>query len=201
MRADAVRNVERILRAARAVYAETGPDAQLEEIAQQAGVTIRTLFRRFPTKADLVRAALEHGIAEVLTPVVERALTDDDPLRGLVTVIEASLALATSEYNLLAAARGAGTLTADASAEFYESMTQLAQRAQDAGLLRADLVPDDLPRIMGMLVSTIWSMPPDSEGWRRYLALVLDGMSPTAGRHLPPALKHDRISPTAHALA
>ncbi|MEV6038981.1 helix-turn-helix domain-containing protein [Nonomuraea sp. NPDC052116] len=187
LRADAARNAERILRTARAVFADVGPDAQLEEIARRAGVGARTLYRHFPTKADLVRAALGQSIAEDLTPAVEQALDDDDPLRGLVSLMEAALRLAARDLSTLAAARNAGTLTAEVYTPFYESLTELARRAQAAGLLRADLVPDDLPRIMAMLTSTLWSMDPDGDGWRRYLALVFDGLSPAAAHPLPPA--------------
>ena len=68
LRADAARNAERILRAAREVYGELGPDAPIEAIARRAGVGERTLYRRFPTKGDLISAALDQSIAEDLTP-------------------------------------------------------------------------------------------------------------------------------------
>jgi AcrR family transcriptional regulator len=59
LRADAARNAERIVAAARSVYAEVGPDASIEAIARSAGVGERTLYRRFPTRADLLQAALD----------------------------------------------------------------------------------------------------------------------------------------------
>ena len=186
LRADAARNAERILRTARAVFADLGPDAPLEEIARRADVRIRTLYNHFPNKADLVRAALDQSIAEHLAPAAERAVTDDDPLHGLVSLIEAAMGLAARDLSTLAAARNAGTLTAEVYTPFYESLTLLARRAQEAGLLRADLVADDLPRIMAMLTSTLWTMDPHSDGWRRYLALVLDGLAPAAANPLPP---------------
>jgi AcrR family transcriptional regulator len=198
LRADAARNAERILRATRDVYAESGPEAPLEEIAQRAGVGIRTLFRRFPNKADLLQAVIEQSLATELDPVVEQALDDADPLRALVTVIEAAMTLASRDRSMLAAARDAGS-TVDASIQFYETLARLARRAQQAGLVRADLVPDDLPRIMAMLVSVLWSMPPGSKGWQRYLALVLDSLSPAAERLLPQAPRHARISPAARS--
>ena len=163
LRADAARNVERILQTARATYADLGPDVQLEEIAHRAEVSIRTLYNHFPSKANLVRAVLDQAIAEDLVPAVERALADEDPLHGLVSLIEAAMGLAARELNTLAAARRAGTLTAEVYAPFYESLALLAQRAQDVGLLRTDLVPDDLPRIMAMLTSTLWSMHPQHQ--------------------------------------
>jgi hypothetical protein len=63
----------------------------------------------------------------------------------------------------------------------------LMDRAQHAGLVRADLVADDLPRIIAMLNSVLWTMNPADPGWRRYLAIVLDGMTTAKGRRLRPA--------------
>jgi hypothetical protein len=96
------------------------------------------------------------------------------------------MGLAARDLSTLAAARNAGTLTAEVYTPFYESLTLLARRAQEAGLLRADLVADDLPRIMAMLTSTLWTMDPHGDGWRRYFALVLDGLAPAAANPLPP---------------
>jgi AcrR family transcriptional regulator len=188
LRADAARNAERIVRTARAVFADQGPDAPLEEIARRADVRIRTLYNRFPNKADLVRAALDQAISEDLTPAAERALADPSPLDGLVSLIEAAMDLAARELNILAAARDAGTLTAELYTPFYESLALLARRAQDDGLLRADLVPADLARLMGMLTSTLWTMDPQTDGWRRYLALMFEGLTPAAAKPLPPLL-------------
>ncbi|MFB9631848.1 TetR/AcrR family transcriptional regulator [Nonomuraea helvata] len=188
LRADAVRNSERILRAARQVWAEHGPDAHLEEIARRAGVGIATLYRRFPDKAGLVRAALDQSISEDIAPAIEQALNDDDPRRGLVTVLEAAVSMAAREHNTLAAARNSGAMTAQAGTPFFDSLTLLTRRAQEAGLVRADLVPDDMPRIMVMLLGVLWTMDPRSDGWRRYLTLVLDGLSPETPTPLPPVV-------------
>lgn len=186
LRADAARNADRILRAAREVYAATGPDASVESIARSAGVGERTLYRRFPNKADLLRAALDQSIAENLTPAIERSRTDVDPLRGLTDLVEAAISLGAQEHNLLAAARRAGAL-ANISTALDDALRDLTGRAQAAGQVRADLVDDDLPRIIAMLNSVLWSMDPAGDGWRRYVALMLDGMTAVDGRKLPPA--------------
>lgn len=187
LRADAARNSERILRAAREVYAENGPDAMLEDIARRAGVGIATLYRRFPNKEELVRAALEQSIAEQLSPAIEQALSDDNARQGLVTLFEAALSMVARERNTLAAADNSGALTAEVTAPFLDSLMLLTRRGQQAGLIRADLVPDDMHRIMGMLISVLWSTGPESESWRRYVALVLDALSPVGASPLPPA--------------
>lgn len=185
LRADAVRNIERIVRAARAVFADLGPEAPLEEIARRAGVGIRTLYRHFPHKEDLVRAALDQSITEALTPAIDRALGDADPLRGLTGLIEATLSMVARERSTLAAANNSGALTAEIAAPLLDSLTQLTHRAQQAGVIRADLTPDDMHRILGMLTNVLWGMAPGSDGWRRYLVLILDALSPNGASPLP----------------
>jgi AcrR family transcriptional regulator len=188
LRADAARNADRILRAAREVYAAAGPDAPIDVVASRAGVGERTLYRRFPSKGDLIRAALDQSIAENLAPAIDRARRCGDPLRGLTELIEAAISLGAQEHNLLAAARRAGAL-ADISVSLDAALQELMERAQQAGLVRVDLVADDLPRIIAMLNSVLWSMDPTDGGWRRYVALLLDGMTTLNGRRLHRAPK------------
>jgi AcrR family transcriptional regulator len=187
LRADAARNVDRILRAARDVYAELGPDAPVEAVARRAGVGERTLYRRFVTKADLVRAALDHSIAEDLMPAIDEARRADDPLRGLTQLIEAAISLGAREHNLLTAAQRAGSLTSDISASLDEALDALVREGQRVGRVRADLVADDVPRLIAMLYSVLATMDSDSDGWRRYVALILDAISTEEGKPLPPA--------------
>lgn len=185
LRADAARNSEKILRAAREIYAESGPDASLEEIARRAGVGIATLYRRFPNKEELVRAALEQKITEEMSPAISRALDDSDPLRGLATLWEASASFAARERGILGAVRNSGSLASELSAPFYEALILVTRRAQIAGHVRADLVPDDLHRITVMLLSVLPTVDPDSDGWKRYITLTLDGLAPAQPTVLP----------------
>ena len=185
LRADAARNVGRILRATRDVYAELGSDAPVEAVARRAGVGERTLYRRFPTKADLVRAALDQSVAEDLTPVIEDARRLGDPLRGLTQLIEAAIAIGAREHNLLIAAHRIGSLTADSSDPLNEALDELVRRGQRAGHVRTDLTADDLPRLIAMLYSVLSTMDPASDGWRRYVALILDAISITERQPLP----------------
>jgi len=187
LRADAARNVERILRAARDVYGELGPDAPMEAVAPRAGVGERTLYRRFPTKADLVRAALDQTVADDLTPAIDDARRADDPLRGLTQLIEAAISLGAREHNLLTAAHRAGSLTFDISVSLNEALGDLVGEGQRVGRVRADLVSDDLPRLIAMLYSVLSTMDSDSDGWRRYAALIIDAISVSDARPLPPA--------------
>ncbi|APE15558.1 TetR family transcriptional regulator [Mycobacterium sp. WY10] len=187
VRADAARNAERILHAAREVYAEVGPDAHMELVARRAGVGERTLYRRFPTKGDLIRAALDQSIAENLMPAIEKARQNGDPLQGLTDIVEAAISLGAREHSILAAARKADALD-NVSARLDEALYELMRRAQEAGVVRADLVADDLPRIIAMLNSVLWTMDPTSDGWRRYVTLMLDAITTTAPRPLQSAV-------------
>ena len=124
LRADAARNAERILRAARRCTPNSGPDAPMDVIASRAGVGERTLYRRFPTKGELARAVIDQSIAETLSPVIERATRSRNPLRGLTDLIEAAIALGAREHNALAAALKAGTLT-DVSVQLEAALEDL----------------------------------------------------------------------------
>lgn len=195
LRADAARNADRILRAARDAYAELGPDVAMDVIARRAGVGERTLYRRFPTKGELARAVIDQGIAETLAPVIEHALRSRNPLRGLAKLIEAAIALGAREHHVLAAARQAGSLT-DVSKRLDEALYELARRGQQAGLVRADLVADDLPRMVAMLFSVLGTMDPASDGWRRYVALMIDAISTSNPTRLPRAVPIQLSQPT-----
>src|SRR5215212_8784696 len=88
LRADAARNRAAIVESARAVYAEEGLDAPLDEIARRAGTGNATLYRRFPTRADLVGAVFAERMAEHVA-AVEAGLADDDPWKGFASYIQA----------------------------------------------------------------------------------------------------------------
>jgi AcrR family transcriptional regulator len=186
LRADAARNAERIVAAARKVYAEDGPDASTDAIARHAGVGERTLFRRFPTKADLLRAALD-SIAEDLTPAIDKASQDEDPVHAIADLLEAAISLAAREHNILAAARRLGPLTNDFPAPLYQTLHELTRRAQRAGLINADIVAEDLPRIIAMLHSVLPTMDTATDGWRRYVIFILNAMCTGRPAKLPPA--------------
>lgn len=187
LRADAARNVDRILRATREVYAELGPDVHLEVVARRAGVGERTLYRRFPNKGDLIRAALDQSISENLSPAIESALDNVNALVGLAELIDAATSLGVREHNILAAARRVGALT-NVSDQLEAALHELMLRAQQVGLIRADLVAEDMPRIITMLNSVLWTMDQGSDGWRRYVALMLDAISTAPNCSLPPAV-------------
>ena len=188
LRADARRNRERVLVAARAVFARRGLEAGVDEIAREAGVGVGTLYRRFPTKDDLVLAIVEDGMG-VLLEELEAAATVEDPWEALKA---AMLALAEA----MAADRG----FVDAVREhlltlpLFLSLRQrllgacepLVERGRAAGVLRDDVEALDLL----LLARGVVRMPPDRDDvdtqlWRRYLAIVLDGLRREGAGELP----------------
>lgn len=172
VRADAARNTDRVVRAARDAYAEIGPHVSMHAIAIRAGLNERTLYRRIHTKGELARVVTDYYITESLSPAIEAAPHDHDPLRGLTGLIEAAILLSQSNCNALIAARAAGVVT-DGSSQFLDVVGALTRRAQQAGLMRPDVGAEDVIRILAILHSVLGSTQHDFQGWRRYLRLML----------------------------
>ncbi|MBR8643736.1 TetR/AcrR family transcriptional regulator [Streptomyces tuirus] len=150
LRSDARHNREKILEAARAAFTMQGIDVPLTAIARRAGVGPATLYRHFPTRAALVTEAFAEQIAACVA-VLDEALADPDPWRGFCSVVE-------SVYAMQAADRGftAAFLSQFPDAVDYErergraeqGLAELVRRAQEAGKLRADFDPADIPLLM-----------------------------------------------------
>ncbi|AUS78827.1 TetR family transcriptional regulator [Actinoalloteichus sp. AHMU CJ021] len=183
LRADARRNRAAIVAQARAAVEELGSEVPLERIAKDARVTARTLFRHFPTKEDLLTAVLEDYFSERVEPVLRRAAADDDPRRALATALAESTAVFVEHPRILELV-GGGRAAAIAS-RYLRPLDEVLTRARQAGVVRADLTPEDFPCLVTMLVASADHV---GRGWSRYLALVLDGLSPeAASAPLPPA--------------
>src|SRR3954452_19376174 len=99
LRADAARNREAIVEAARAVFAEQGLDAPLDEIAKRAGTGNATLYRRFPTRGDLIAAVFAERMGDHLA-AVERALAHEDPWEGFASYVQAVTSMQTRDHGI-----------------------------------------------------------------------------------------------------
>ncbi|BBY20164.1 hypothetical protein MSTO_03690 [Mycobacterium stomatepiae] len=98
------------------------------------------------------------------------------------------------------AAQRAGSLTADISDSLNDALTELVRRGQRAGAVRADLVAEDILRLIAMLYSVLSTMDPNSDGWRRYVALMLDAISTGERQPLPPAAPYHMSEPDSWPL-
>jgi AcrR family transcriptional regulator len=179
LRKDAERNRRRILAAARELFAERGLGVTLNEIAHHAGVGVGTVYRRFPDKTQLVDGLFEQRLQEIVE-LVEAALHDPDPWHGLTTFLERSLALQAADRGLkelVLGAPGAPERLARLRAQLRPLVAEVVARAREAGRLRADCEPEDLG-IVQLMVGAVIDAGHDvaPELWRRYLAVVLQGL-------------------------
>jgi AcrR family transcriptional regulator len=177
-RADARRNRELVLDAARRQFAERGLDAQMEEIARGAGVGVGTVYRHFPNKEDLLQA-LADGRFEGLAEAARKALEVEDPWEGFAGFMTYG-ARVMAEDRSLSEAMDERPDTCRAASErvgLLELTGQLVARAQASGQLRKDLVAWDVPSLVcgiGRAIRVDSGQPAMS--WERYLEIILDGL-------------------------
>jgi AcrR family transcriptional regulator len=146
LRSDALDNRERILDAARAVFATEGLDVPMREIARRAGVGPATLYRRFPTKQALATEAFTEQMY-ACHAIVEEGLADPDPWHGLCLVIEKLCELHARNRGFTTAFTSAFPHAMDLARRRDQALTslaELARRAKETGHLRPDFVLDDL---------------------------------------------------------
>jgi AcrR family transcriptional regulator len=197
LRRDAERNRQRIVVAARDSFATDGVDASVEAIARRAGVGMGTLYRRFPTKSDLIDAILEDAVSEVCR-TAESALEIDDAWEGFVTFLERVFELHMRNRGIkdvIASGKYDRRRLETARAQMRPLIAELTRRAQAQGTLRADFMPEDMPMLLwtgGRVEELTSSVAP--ELWRRYLGFVLDGLRAEAATRLPvPALTRAQL--------
>jgi AcrR family transcriptional regulator len=181
LRADAERNRQRLLAAAKDLFATRGLDVTLDEIARHAGVGTGTAYRRFPNKDALIEALMVERIDE-LGAIARECLDEPDPWRGLAGFFERALALQVADRGLkdvlFSPGRGRERV-AHAREALAPIVAQLVQRAVAAGAVRDDLSTSDVPVVNFMLHTVVdLSRDVEPELYKRYLAIVLDGMRP-----------------------
>jgi AcrR family transcriptional regulator len=189
LRADARRNRDRIVAAARVVFAEDGLGASMNAVARRAGVSLATLLRRFPSRDLLVAAALGDRMGE-FAALVERALEDPDPWNGFCWLVRRICALQAGDRGftevLTKAFPGAGEFE-ELREQSYRRTVELFDRAKAAGALRPDFSPHDFPMVLmanaGVVTATAGLAPTTSP---RLIAYLLQAFSTGAGPLPPP---------------
>jgi AcrR family transcriptional regulator len=178
-RADARRNSDRLLGAARAVFAEHGPDASLEEIARRAEVGIGTLYRHYPTRQALLEAVFRDDV-ESARSRADELLQSDTPLDALTTWLHDQLEQAGSCRGLAASVMitmldERPDLPSPCEA-MRESGAALLARAQQAGTVRPDTNIDDLLRLVSAVALATEDAPDGSAQAERMFALLMNGV-------------------------
>jgi AcrR family transcriptional regulator len=185
LRRDAERNRQRILAAARVVFAERGLSGSHDDIAREAGVGVGTVYRRFPDKEQLIDALFEVRIEEI-ADVARAAADHPDPWEALVGFLMRTQELQSVDRGLKEIVLGGarGTERAVAARLLIEPLAaQVLERAQDAGVVRDDIELTDLPLIqlaVGTIAESSRDVAPDV--WRRMMTLVLDGLRAEGAR-------------------
>jgi AcrR family transcriptional regulator len=188
LRADAKRNRQRIVEAARSVFAECGLDASFEAIAQRAGVGQATLYRRFPRREDLIVACFAPKLAEYAA-AVEEALATPDAWTGFCAFVEHVCAMQAADQgvqDVLTTTFPTACAVEAQRAHAFQQLTELIQRAQAQGGLRADFVPEDVVLLLmanAGIVRAMRDAAPDA--WRRFVGLMLDGLRADRAHPLP----------------
>ncbi|MFC1404928.1 MULTISPECIES: TetR/AcrR family transcriptional regulator [Streptacidiphilus] len=205
LRADALRNREAVIAAAREVFAAQGLDAPLDEIARRAGVGNATLYRRFSTRQALIEAVFADGLSTVLR-AGERARGAEDAWAGLTALEEEICTLLVTDHGakdlLTTGIRGIPTLDA-LKQHNLETVTLLVHRAQRQGTMRTDVTPEDLLVSLGALCAAVPALSAAApDAWRRYLALLLDGFRAEGAHPLPaPTLTPAQLDTAMQELA
>jgi AcrR family transcriptional regulator len=177
-RADAVRNRERVLEAAKAVFSSGGPDASLEAVAREAGVGIGTLYRHFPTREALFEAVYRREV-DHLAELAQELEAEAAPTEALRRWLRSNVEFIATKKGMSAALALAAHKPPDLFAYSFDRLTKalraLLDRAVAAGEIRADISPEDLLRtVVGMCLMH------DRPGWQpsvlRLVDVLVDGL-------------------------
>lgn len=184
LRRDAQRNRRRILDAARSLIATHGLGVSYEEVARAADVAVGTVYNRFPRREDLIDVLFTEQVDEVVA-TAQRVRAIEDPWDALVACLTEIVALQVRNRGLRQLAAGTGRradLTRDARERIAPVVTELLERAQEAGAVRPDVRERDLalvPIMVGAVIDSARHV--DANLWRRALVLVLDGLRAGTG--------------------
>lgn len=188
LRADAERNRARVVAAATEVFAEKGLDASTNEIARRAGVGVATLFRRFPTRDELVTAAFADKMS-AYARAIDEALADPDPWQGFCAYVKRVCEMQAEDRGfadvLTLTFPTSKALQADRDRS-ARGLAELIERAQATGRLRPDFTHQDLPLVLmanaGVVTATRDAAP---DAWRRFVGYLLQAFATEAAHPLP----------------
>jgi AcrR family transcriptional regulator len=171
-RADAVRNRERVLSAAKVVFSAGGPEASLEAVAKRAGVGIGTLYRHFPTRQDLFEAVYRREVQQ-LVELAEELRNAPAPVDALRRWLRSNVEFVATKKGMSSALALAVHGSSDLAAFMFDRLTKavgaLLDRAIAAGEIRSDISPEDLLRaLVGMCYMH------DQPGWQKSVMRLVD---------------------------
>jgi AcrR family transcriptional regulator len=173
-REDSVRNEAQVLSAARETLDERGLAADVREIARRAGVGVATVYRHFPTKDDLVQAALRTDL-DGWTEVTARAVEDPDAWTGLRTIVEHTVRAMSRHRAILDGLASQAEAFAACHAHLRDALSGVVARAHEQGTLRRDASAGDVG-LQILALSGVAQLAADEETLFRHAGLMLDGL-------------------------
>ena len=174
-RADAIRNRERVMEAAKAAFTKHGPDASLEEIVRNAEVGIGTLYRNFPTREALLEAVYRREV-ERLCEAAERLLKTHPPIEALREwFLLFAEYMTTKKVVLPALAAGNSTVYASSSALIGDALSALLKAGIAAGEIRAEVQTDDLIQVLAGIAYNV-TTPGAKGSAARFIDIVIAGL-------------------------
>ena len=182
-RKDVIRNRQRILNAAQALFAERGLGVTLHDIARHAGVGIGTIYRHFPDKGELIDLIFDEQL-ERMAGIAHQAIADPDPWHAVVSYHEQSLELQSRDRGLKELLLGipdAPERAIKLRETLHPLAAQIIERAKAAGVVRPDCETQDFGvavLMVGAVIDAARDLSP--ELWRRYLTIVLQGLRPAS---------------------
>ena len=196
-RADSVRNRERVLEAAKAVFSAGGSEASLEAVARRAGVGIGTLYRHFPTREALFEAVYRREVDQ-LSELAEQLKGTADPVDALRRWLKSNVQLVATKKGMIAALALVMQSSSELYAYSFDRLTRavgtLLDRAIAAGEVRSDIGAEDVLRVLiGMCYMH------DQPGWQstvlRLLDVFVDGLrvQPEGRRKARPSTKRATV--------
>ena len=197
LRRDARESRDKLIAAAQAEFAAHGVDASLEKIAREAGVAIGTLYRHFPTRLDLLMAALRPRLQEFVDGA-NRAVEMEDPWDGFVAYLDNLFAVQAGDrgFNDFLSRRFPGnTETEHIHDVMCQQIDDVLARAQEAGQARPDITRADIINLIwsnGRIIDATSAKAPAA--WRRQLYLMLDAYRAERAHPLPePPMTDDQL--------
>ncbi len=177
LRADARRNRERILESAREVFAEFGVDAQMDDVAQRAGVGVGTVYRHFPTKEALMVELVRQKFRLFAATAREALERGGEPFDALAYMLRRNAELCARDAAMQHALTGLGEhiwIQARPEQEALQALSaELIERTQRAGTMRLDVGAPDIAMLMCGVSSTMAHCGSGFD-WRRHLELAIE---------------------------
>jgi AcrR family transcriptional regulator len=187
LRADAQRNRRRVLAAAETLFGQSGNGATIEDIAKEAGVGVGTVCRHFPTKQALLDEVLVENYRELVADA-EEALASHEPAAAFEQFVH-RLAAHQARRRVLAEQMATDLALPPAAEELRVAMrrniTELLERAQAAGAVRADISPADTSMLFAGVAQITAVAGGDAALRERFVAVMMDGLRPAGANPLP----------------